>query len=115
MKKKLKKRFISWFTVFGLRFLLFIIRRFPSSIIYSFGNALSAIYYRLAHKNRQIALSNIEKALSEKTTLKQRIRIVQKSFKTMGRIILDTLRFSDLSYGEVKKTISIEGIENLIC
>ncbi|MCG2712572.1 MAG: lysophospholipid acyltransferase family protein [Candidatus Omnitrophica bacterium] len=113
MKKKAKKKFISWFTVFGLRFLMFVIRILPLKILYSFGSALSALYYRLAYKNRQTALSNIEKALGSRVSLKQRRMIVQESFKTMGHIILDTLRFGDLSYGKTKKTISIEGIENL--
>ncbi len=113
MKKKVMKRFVSWFTVFGLQFLLFIIRIFPLKILYPFGNALSALYYKLAHKNRRVALSNIEKALGAGTSLNQRVRIVQESFKTMGHIILDTLRFGDLSEGKIKKAISIEGIENL--
>ncbi len=113
MKKKVKKIFVAWLTVAGLQFLLFIIRMFPPRMMYSFGNALSAVYFRLAHKNRQIALGNIEKALGAETSLKQRIRLVRESFKTMGYIVLDTLRFGDLSVGKVKNTISIEGIENL--
>ena len=113
MSKIAKKKFIAWFTVFGLKFLLFIVRILPLKILYVFGNALSALYYRLAQKNRQIALKNIEKALGKSISLKQRIMIVRKSFKTMGNIILDTLRFSDFSNEKTKKTIAIEGIENL--
>ena len=113
MNKKVIKKFISWFTVFGLRFLLLIIRILPLKILYIFGHALSAIYYRLARKNRQIALSNIEKALGSETALKQRIRIAYASFQTMGHIILDTLRFSNFSVEKTKKTITIEGVENL--
>ncbi|MFH1094362.1 MAG: hypothetical protein V1739_09480 [Candidatus Omnitrophota bacterium] len=105
--------FISWFTVFGLRFLLSIFRIVPLKILYFFGNALSALYYKLAHKNRRIALSNIEKALGPEVTPKKRVKIARESFKTMGDIILDTLRGDNLSDGKAKKSISIEGIENL--
>lgn len=113
MKKKMKQKFVSWFTVFGLKFLLFTVRILPLKVLYAFGNALSAFYYRIARKNRQIALGNIEKALGAEIAPKQRIRIVRDSFKTMGNIILDTLRFSDFSVAKTKKTIAIEGIENL--
>jgi len=81
--------------------------------LYVWGKALSFLYYELAHKNRQIALNNIEKALGNKIPRKQRIIIARDSFQTMGHIILDTLRFSNFSVEKTKKTIKLEGIENL--
>lgn len=58
-------------------------------------------------------MGNIEKALGTEIGVKERISIARDSFQTMGHIILDTLRFSDFSVEETKKTITIEGIENL--
>ena len=113
MNKKMKRKFVSWFTVFGLKFLLLIVKILPERILYSFGNSLSVLYYWLARKNRRIALSNIEKALGSEISLNQRKKIAQNSFRTMGRIVLDTLHFSNFSVDKTKKTITVEGIENL--
>ena len=113
MKKSAKKRFITWFTVAGLQFMLTVIRIFPSKIVYPFGNALSVLYYILARKNRFTALSNIEKALGTEKTAEQRVQIVKESFTTMSHIILDTLCFGDISDGKAQNHIEIDGLENL--
>ncbi|MFH1459820.1 MAG: hypothetical protein ABIG64_05545 [Candidatus Omnitrophota bacterium] len=112
-KNSIAKIFVSWFSVFGLRFLLVIVRILPEKLIYALGRSLSRLYYKLAHKNRKLALRNLRIALGKQLTKAQIIKIAKQSFNTMGLIILDTIRFKDLTKDRVRSLIKIEGVENL--
>jgi len=113
MKNKFAKRFVAWLSVFGLRFLLKLMDIIPRGVLYRFGSSLTVLYYRLAHKNREVALNNMKIAFGNAMPQKDFEPILKSSFKTMGHIILDTLRYPELPKEAVKDSISIEGIDHL--
>lgn len=113
MKSKFAKGFIAWFSIFGLRFLSRLMCILPVDVVYNFGRGLTFLYYRLALKNREIALNNLKIAFKGTMAQKDFIPTIKASFRTMGHIILDTLRYPELSKEKVKNSITIEGIEHL--
>lgn len=113
MKKRAGKILVSWVSVTGMWLLLHTVSLFPEKAIYALGRMLSSIYYNIAHRNRKLALENLKIALGDELKAKQRKEIARESFRTMGSIVLDTIRFKDFSADKIKELISIDGIEYL--
>ncbi len=111
--KKIIRAFISWFGYFGLKFLIFWVRFLPEKVIYSLGELLSDLYYIGSGKNRKLALRNLELALGSQLSKAGLKVIIRESCRIMGRAILDTICYKNLSDEQIREFIAIEGLENL--
>jgi Lauroyl/myristoyl acyltransferase len=98
--------------VAGIQLLLVVIKLLPEKLLYSLGNCLSRSYFYLAGKNRTIALRNLAAVFYDAAPATLYV-IAKESFNTMGRIVLDTLRYKDFPADKLRSLIRIEGIENL--
>ncbi|MDD5746917.1 MAG: lysophospholipid acyltransferase family protein [Candidatus Omnitrophica bacterium] len=112
MKKKTGKFLVSFISVAGIQLLLVVIKLLPEKLLYSLGNCLSRSYFYLAGKNRTIALRNLAAVFYDAAPATLYV-IAKESFNTMGRIVLDTLRYKDFPADKLRSLIRIEGIENL--
>ncbi|MBI4845359.1 MAG: lysophospholipid acyltransferase family protein [Candidatus Omnitrophica bacterium] len=113
IKKKIFRSTVSLISITGLQILIFLLRIFPYRLICAVGNGVSGLYYLLAHKNRNLALRNLNIALGSYFDAEEVEKIAKQSFSTMGKIILDTLYYRGLSKQKVKSLIHIKGIEHL--
>jgi len=112
MKKKLGKLLVSIISIAGMQLLLVVVKILPPKILYALGAGLSRCYFYLARKNRMIALHNLSMVFYESAPAALYVT-AQKSFRTMGQIILDTLRYKDFSPEKLRSLISVRGLENL--
>ncbi|MCP4649328.1 MAG: lysophospholipid acyltransferase family protein [PVC group bacterium] len=110
--KKIIRIIVSWIGYFGFKFLIYVIKHLPHKIVYSCGSVLSSLYYVCARRNRQLALRNIRLALGDELSLVRLNSVVRESFKTMGQVVLDTIRFKDLPKEKIRDLIAVEGFEN---
>jgi KDO2-lipid IV(A) lauroyltransferase len=113
VKKKVVRFLVSFISIAGLRILLGIISILPAQAVSALGLFLSNCYFYLARKNRKTAVRNLEIALGNSLPPSSRLAIVRESFRTMGYIILDTLRYKDFNADTLRSMIRVEGIEHL--
>jgi KDO2-lipid IV(A) lauroyltransferase len=77
------------------------------------GQALGDLAFLFDGKHRQLALSNLEKALGREKDPRERRRIARDSFRHFGRIIADALKWTSLKEGRRSRLLRVEGADHL--
>lgn len=111
--KKIIRECISWFSYYGLTCCVYLIKVSPKKTVDWLGSVLSSLYYWCAVRNRKLALRNLRLALGPEIGDKRVKEIAKASFKTMGNVVLDTIKFKDLKPEQIRKLIDIEGSNHL--
>jgi Kdo2-lipid IVA lauroyltransferase/acyltransferase len=89
-----------------------LVRPFPMHRVRRWGEALGGLAYRLAGSRRGIALANLAHAFPA-MPLAERERIVRGMFEHFGRMVLELLRFGNLSGPQILELSEFEGEERV--
>jgi KDO2-lipid IV(A) lauroyltransferase len=102
-------RFIGWA---GLNFSSLIIRFVPACYIYGFARSMSFIWYRIAAKQRNIAIESLTIAFGKEKSREEIKRIAEDCFVFIAKAGLE-LMFLMKRPEQLKERVTFEGRENL--
>ena len=78
------------------------------------GRILGQMFYFFDKKHRTIALSNLNNALGDELSDKNRQKIASRSFKHFGEFLFSLIKFSSWKEPKRNRSLEIEGEENLM-
>lgn len=112
MAKNSKKQLKYAFGRVSLKICSLIIRILPLRLVYAIAKFMGYLGYRIAGKQRKIALESLSYAFGNQKSVKERKHIAQECFINMAKGALELLYLMDKT-SRVKKRVFIRGKENL--
>ncbi len=112
-KNKLTIAMLDLWLFFLYRFVSFLIRLLPRSIILSFGAGFGFLAYIFSPHHRRISRKNLNLAFGFSLGQKEKRLIARRAFLHFGRMILDTIKYSFLDEAQRNSLVTIQGLENL--
>ena len=110
--KKINKSIGRFAGLFGLIICSLIIKLIPRRSLYAFAEGVAALGYRLAVKQRKIALESLENALGEEKSREEIIRIAKDCFRFMAKSAIEVMFLIDKPV-LLKKRVSLVNRQNL--
>lgn len=86
---------------------------FPFSFACRVGELLGMAWFYLYRRHRVITLENLEKAFGQKFSRTQRVSLAKKTYQNFGRIFMECIFLPRFTAENIRKFVSITGIENL--
>ena len=90
----------------------FVVRRLPRSASLRLGTWIGDLVYRSVKRRRQIALNNLRMALGSEKGDEELKQIARRSFRNMGKTLVEFLSFPKYSAERLPDLMRIEGAEN---
>jgi Kdo2-lipid IVA lauroyltransferase/acyltransferase len=87
-----------------------LVRWLPMSVVRGMGTALGLAFYALDGLHRRIADANLATAFPKRTEAERRA-ITRQMFVHFGRLLLELLKFSTLTPGQMQRRVEYEGQE----
>lgn len=106
------KIFKRWLARVALKGCYFVINFLPLGSLYAFANIIAWLGFRIAGKQRRIAMEGLSIAFGQEKTEAERIKIANQCFVYMARSGIELIYMMDRP-SLVKKRVLIEGSENL--
>lgn len=97
----------------SVRLLGFFFRKFPLRFSLFIGACVGGAGYYFRRKRRQIAYANLKAAFCSQKTPRELITINKKTFRNLGRNLIEVFLFPKVDKRYVAKYIRIEGIEEI--
>ncbi|SDC09216.1 MULTISPECIES: lysophospholipid acyltransferase family protein [unclassified Candidatus Frackibacter] len=94
------------------RCLEFVVNIVPESIAYKVGKAFGNLAYILLPDRRRIAVQNLQLALN--VDKEQAIALTKSNFEHLGKLLIEFLRFPQLSSDNIDELVEVEGVEYLL-
>jgi KDO2-lipid IV(A) lauroyltransferase len=110
--KKIRKGISRFFGWLGLTFSSLIINFMPAGWLYGFAQRIAKIGYRIAKKQRKIALESLSIAFGNEKSSQQIEQIVRDCFTFMAKAGLELMFLMDRPH-LLKKQVALAGKENL--
>ena len=111
--KKLWKKIRYQLEWIGIEMLVRLIPRLPRRAVVRLANGIGTLGFTFDRRGKKIALANIEAALGDQYTPKQRAEIARASYCDFARTMLDLLWAPALSKENYRRYMRIEGMEIL--
>lgn len=106
--------FQDWLVYLGVRGFFGLIGHLPRTLAYTFCETLASLVYWLDFKHRRIGMVNLSLAFPE-TSASWKARILQESFRELGRHAVEISRLPRVSAAELRQRVDYEpgfGLEN---
>ncbi|MGA2774889.1 MAG: lysophospholipid acyltransferase family protein [Candidatus Omnitrophota bacterium] len=110
--KKIRTSISRFLARFGLRICLFIVKLSPSCCLYGFANAIAFVGYRLASKQRKIALDSLKIAFGNEKSAPELERIAKDCFIYMAKSAIELMYLMGRPQA-LKERVKIIGAEHL--
>jgi len=99
------------FCIFGTVSAVFFL--LPRKACLGLGRLLGSFLFRADRRHRELVLANLEAALGGELLLEERRRIARDSFRTFGKVMADTIKWTHLSHRRRLRLLSLEGADHL--
>ncbi|MFC1805126.1 lysophospholipid acyltransferase family protein [Candidatus Omnitrophota bacterium] len=110
--KKIRKSIGRYFGWLVLKSCIFIVRILPGNQVYGFAKLIALLGYRIAAKQRKIALDSLAVAFGDEKSPAERERIARDCFIFMAKAGFEVVFMLD-KFERIKQEISILGKEHL--
>jgi KDO2-lipid IV(A) lauroyltransferase len=110
--KKVRKSIGRFFGWIGLSYCSLIIKFIPGSCLYGFAKGISSIGYRIARKQRNIALESLTFAFGQEKSAQEIEQIAKDCFTSMAKSGIELMFLMDRPE-QLKQRVQIVGKENL--
>lgn len=94
-----------------LKIISYIVCRMPYSLVLAMGKAFGRLYYRVAARQRQRAIAQMQESLHISAELADRITV--DLFKHLGQTFLEVMYMPALTPEKIKRYISVENMHYL--
>jgi len=94
--------------VAGFRIAFLLVPLIPRFAVYPLSRLLGSLAYLVDHKDRKIALTNLELAFGPSMTPAQREQIARKGFEQFAQVIIDSLWCRNLKASNIRKYMDYE-------
>jgi len=110
--KKIRKSIGRYFGWLGLSFCCLIIKFLPSSWLYGFSRGVAKLGYKIARKQRKIALDSLTTAFGEEKSAQEIEEIARDTFSFLAKSGVEMIFLMD-RFELLKKQVEIVGEEHL--
>jgi Kdo2-lipid IVA lauroyltransferase/acyltransferase len=97
-----------WAEVALFRFGLFLVPRLPRRCVVALAHGLGRLAYRLARRDRRIAMANLDLAYSETLSAPQKAVIVRETFMTFALTLLDFFWFGRHTAERLRRYVEVD-------